>query len=175
MYTQDINTVSTVAANKAEVLNKHFGRFFMRTVMAGFYIVVATILSNVTAAVLYPTYPQFAKIAGALLFSIAIILIVFVGGELFTGNNMTMAIGAYDRKCSVKDVVKVWCVSYIGNFVGVFILSLIFVASGASKEILTNYFESFIDIKLLATPLELFLRECSAILWCVWLSGWEPE
>lgn len=158
MLNSDITSMSTAAYNKAEVCNKRFGKFFMRAVMAGFYIVVATILSNVTAAVLYPTYPQFAKLSGAFLFSIAIVLIVFIGGELFTGNNMTMAIGAYDKKCSIRDVIKVWCVSYVGNFVGAFVLAAIFVYSGASKAIMIDYYDNILPAKLMATPLELLLR-----------------
>lgn len=158
MYTSDINTVSQAAANKADMCNKKLGKFFIRSIMAGFYIVVAVLLSNITAAVLYPTYPQFAKIAGAVLFSIAIILIVFIGGELFTGNNMTMALGVYNRSCKIIDLIKVWVISYIGNFVGAFVFSGIFVASGASKQIITDYFNTFMTNKLSISPMELFLR-----------------
>lgn len=158
MYIQDIEVVSKAATNKAEMCSKHFGKYFTRSVIAGFYIVVATILSNISAAILFTTYPQFGKLLSSLLFSIAIILIVFIGGELFTGNNMTMAIGAYNRSCKISDVIKVWIVSYIGNFIGAFILSAMFVASNASKQILTDYYNSFINAKLSATPVELLLR-----------------
>ena len=123
-----------------------------------FFIVVATILSNVSAAVLYSTYPQFGKLLGAFLFSIAIVLIVFIGGELFTGNNMTMAMGAYAGTCTWKQVLKVWLVSYIGNFVGALFLSFLFVKSGASHQILVDYYNSFLAAKLSAPPMQLFLR-----------------
>lgn len=158
MLTGDVARVAQAAADKAAVCNQHLGRFLIRAMMAGFYIIVATILSNVTSAVLYPTYPQFGKLAGAFLFSIAIILIVFVGGELFTGNNMTMAMGAYSRTCSVKDVLKVWLFSYIGNFAGTLILGTIFVGSGASRQLMTDYYSQIITAKLSATPAELLLR-----------------
>lgn len=158
MYTRDIDAVGMAAANKAKVLKNKPAKFFLRAVMAGFYIVVATILSNVSAAVLYPVYPQFAKLTGAFLFSIAIILIVFIGGELFTGNNMTMAIGVYDKKCSVVDMIKVWLISYIGNFIGAFFLSAIFVGGNSCTSILKPYYESFLYGKLSASPVELVLR-----------------
>lgn len=158
MYTNDIEKVAQSAINKADIFKNKPGKYFIRAIMAGFYIVVATILSNVTAAVLFPTYPQFGKIFGAFLFSIAIVLIVFIGGELFTGNNMTMAIGFYNKSCSIIDVIKIWIVSYIGNFVGAFIFSFIFVESGASKQILIDYYNSFIFTKLSLTPMELLLR-----------------
>ena len=61
MLLTDVAKVAEAAKNKAELCNNHFEKYFMRAVMAGFYIVVATILSNVSAAVLYSTYPQFGS------------------------------------------------------------------------------------------------------------------
>ena len=130
MLTKDVETMAGAAHGKADICEHYPVKFFIRAIMAGFFIVVATILSNVSAAVLYSTYPQFGKLLGAFLFSIAIVLIVFIGGELFTGNNMTMAMGAYAGTCTWKQVLKVWLVSYIGNFVGAFFLSFLFVKSG---------------------------------------------
>lgn len=158
MLTKEVDSMGVVASNKAECCNNCMGKFFIKAIMAGFFIVVATILSNVSAAVLYPVYPEFSKLLGAFLFSIAIVLIVFIEGELFTGNNMTMAMGAYNHNCCVKDVVKVWVISYIGNFVGAFILGFIFVESGASHDIMVNYYNSFITAKLSIEPMQLFLR-----------------
>lgn len=158
MYISDIERVAVAAAGKAAVCRNHAGKYWVRSIMAGFYIVVAVILSNVTAAVLYPVAPEWGKVLSSLLFSIAIILVVFIGGELFTGNNMTMAIGFYDKKVNAWDVCRVWVNSYIGNFIGAFILSAIFVASGASKGILTDYYSTFIYAKLAISPLQLFLR-----------------
>lgn len=158
MYNSDIHQVAGAAAKKAAVSRKEAGKYWIRAIMAGFYIVVAVLLSHVTAAVLYPVAPEWGKVVSSLLFSIAIILVVFIGGELFTGNNMTMAIGFYDRKVSLREVGRVWGISYIGNFLGTFVLSVIFVGSGASKGILTDYYSSFIYTKLAVSPLQLFLR-----------------
>ena len=158
MLFSDVDAIAKAASNKAELCNNHFGKYFMRSIMAGFYIVVATILSNVSAAVLLPTYPQFGKLLGAFLFSIAIVLVVFMGGELFTGNNMVMAMGVYTKTCKVSDLVKTWVVSYIGNFVGSFILGSLLVLSNASHQLLVDYYNSFIYTKLSATPMELFVR-----------------
>ena len=99
------------------------------------------------------------------MFSIAVLLIVMVGGELFTGNNLVMAFGLLDKKVGWGDLGKVWVVSYIGNFVGCFILSLIFVGGGASGT--ADYFAGFIDGKLSIAPGQMFFR---AVL-CNFLSG----
>ena len=83
---------------------------------------------------------------------------VFLNGELFTGNNFVMAVGVYNKTVSVKDMVKVWVVSYIGNFVGAFLLSAMFVYSKASHTIMVDYYNSFIYSKISAGVPELLLR-----------------
>ena len=90
------------------------------------------------------------------MFAIAVLLISLVGGELFTGNNLVMAFGAYDKKVSWKDAGKVWFISYIGNFVGCVILSLIFVWAGAAGT--KDYFAGFIGAKLSIPVNEMFFR-----------------
>ena len=100
--------------------------------MAGFFIVVAMIFSNVVGNTFQSTDPAWGKLLGGIVFAIAVLLIVFIGAELFTGNNLVMAFGAYDKKVSWAQVGKVWLVSYIGNFVGCLILSVIFVLAGVA-------------------------------------------
>lgn len=67
-----------------------------------------------------------------------------------------MAFGAFDKKISWGDAAKVWVVSYIGNFVGCLILSLIFVWAGASGT--ADYFAGFIGNKLAIPAGQMFFR-----------------
>ena len=121
MLFSDVDAIAKAASNKAELCNNHFGKYFMRSIMA-------------------------------------IVLVVFMGGELFTGNNFVMAIGAYNKTVSVRDLIKVWVVSYIGNFAGAFILSGLFVYSKASHTIMVDYYNSFIYSKISAGSMELLVR-----------------
>ncbi|MDY5647643.1 MAG: formate/nitrite transporter family protein, partial [Lachnospiraceae bacterium] len=95
MFGEEIRQLSNSAADKYRRSREGFLSYMMSAAVAGFFIFVATILSNIASAMLMDVSPAAAKLAGAFLFSIAIILIVFIGGELFTGNNMTMAVGVY--------------------------------------------------------------------------------
>lgn len=158
MYTSDLESIAAGALNKSNLSKKQPFKFLMKAIVAGFYIVVATILSNVTAAVLYGTYPQWGRLIGSFLFATAIILIVFFNGELFTGNNMTMAIGVYQKKIKASDMVRVWVYSFVGNFIGCFILGAIFYYSNSCRDILRVYYESCIPGKLSLTPAEFFLK-----------------
>ena len=102
----DMDNISSAAEDKVEVCNHHLPFFFMRAIVAGFFIVVAVLLSHITAAILFPKHPEIARIFGSFLFGIAIVLIVFIGGELFTGNNMTMALGVCNKRIKIRDMLK---------------------------------------------------------------------
>ena len=51
MLTKDVETMAGAAQGKADICEHYPVKFFIRAIMAGFFIVVATILSNVSAAV----------------------------------------------------------------------------------------------------------------------------
>ena len=156
MNYEDVQKVSNAAKAKSNLVNTNFFKYFIRAVMAGFFIDVAMIYSNVVGNVFSKTMPEWGKFVGALVFSIAVLLISFVGGELFTGNNMVMAFGAYDKQVSWKEAGKVWGVSYLGNFVGCAILALLFVGAGASGT--ADYFAGFIGNKLSIPLGQMFFR-----------------
>lgn len=156
MNYEDVQKLSNAANGKITLLNTNFGKYFMRAIMAGFFIDVAMIFSNVVGNVFSGTFPEWGKFLGAFVFSIAVLLISMVGGELFTGNNLVMAFGAYDKKVSWGDVGKVWGISYIGNFVGCLIFALIFVWAGASGT--ADYYAGFINNKLSIPVGQMFFR-----------------
>ncbi len=158
MFVSDLNSMASAAVSKYDVCKNDPKKYFMRAIVAGFWIDVAMILSNVCAAVFYSTNPAVGKLLAAFTFPLAIILIVFIGGELFTGNNMTMAVGVYQKKCTWAQAIRVWVMSYVGNFVGAFLIAFLFVMSTASLGIITEYVNSFIMGKLELSPLELVLR-----------------
>lgn len=158
MYASDVNQISNVAVEKYRIAKEEPKTYLMRSIVAGFYLVIAIILSNVTAAVFYERAPEVGKFLASMLFPTAIVLIVFVGGELFTGNNMVMALGVYDKKCTWMQTMRVWVMSYIGNFIGVSIFSFLFIKSGASKAILAEYLSHAVMSKLEITPVEMLTR-----------------
>ena len=146
MVYDDVLKISKAAIAKAELLKNHFGKYFMRSIMAGFFIIAAMIFSNVVGNVFSATEPAWGKLLSSSVFALAVLLLSMIGGELFTGNNFVMAFGAFDKKVSWKDVFKIWGVSYIGNFIGCVILGIVFVLAGAAGT--ADYYAAFIPNKL---------------------------
>ena len=57
----DVQKFSEAAVNKAKLLKEHPGKYFLRAVMAGFFIVVAMIFSNVVGNTFQSTDPAWGK------------------------------------------------------------------------------------------------------------------
>lgn len=72
MNYEDVQKLSGAALNKVNLLKSDFIKYFMRAIMAGFFIDVAMIYSNVVGNVFSKTMPEQGKFLGALVFSIAV-------------------------------------------------------------------------------------------------------
>lgn len=158
MYNKDIEVMTNLAKKKYNNADKYPGKYIMRAIVTGFYVIVAIILSYTTAGILNPKYPEVAKITVAGTFSLALALIVFLNGELFTGNNLIMCSGIYAGETTFKMAFKVWIYSYFGNLIGSIIISYIFIKSGASFDIIRAYIEPIINTKISLGIPQLILR-----------------
>ena len=67
-------------------------------------------------------------VAGAI-FPVGLMLITFIGGELFTGNCLT-AMGAYDKRFSWGKVARDLCIVWLSNLVGALIIVFLTYYSG---------------------------------------------
>lgn len=158
MYKSDVKVIADSAVVKYELSKNDPKKYFLRAVIAGFFLVVAIILSYVSSALFHDTNPAAGKILCGFLFPTAIILILFIGGELFTGNNMTMSVGVFEKRLTWKMAARVWVLSYIGNFVGSVLLGFLFAKSGASKEVLSVYLKEVVTAKLSIPAYQMVLR-----------------
>ncbi len=70
-----------------------------------------------------------AKLVGAALFPVGLMLVVLCGGELFTGNNL-LTLALMDKKITPAQLLRSWGVVYLGNFLGSVLLALLLANSG---------------------------------------------
>ena len=74
----DVQKFSEAAVKQSKAAEKNTrGKYFLRAVMAGFFIVVAMIFSNVVGNTFQSTDPAWGKLLGGIVFAIAVLLIVF--------------------------------------------------------------------------------------------------
>lgn len=154
----DMSSVAAAGAAKLEYSRTHPGRYLSRAAVAGAYIMIGSIISTLSAAWFYTSNIGLAKLLGAATFATALILIVLLGGELFTGANFVMGISLYENSVSIAGAIRIWVFCYIGNFIGIFLLALLISGSGASADYFASYLALVVPAKLSGTWYALLLK-----------------
>ena len=153
----DIENITKAGIGKIELAKADPFKFFMRSCMAGAYLAIAAILSFSLGA-LFQHDVALSKTLVAGSFGIGLALIVFLGGELFTGNCFTTIMPVYTKRKKLTELVPAWVICYAGNCVGSAIICALFISSGALKDALTTYLTSSIAAKLNFDLMELFIK-----------------
>eukprot|EP00026_Physarum_polycephalum_P006273 Phypoly_transcript_06315.p1 GENE.Phypoly_transcript_06315~~Phypoly_transcript_06315.p1 ORF type:complete len:366 (+),score=49.04 Phypoly_transcript_06315:659-1756(+) len=87
-------------------------------IMAGMYVGLGGIFALSVSQNLPTTDPGFQKLVLGILFSFALVLIIFMGGELFTGNTMYMTLGVLSKKITFSQMGLNLVVVYFTNWAG---------------------------------------------------------
>ena len=70
-----------------------------------------------------------AKLTGAALFPVGLMMVILCGAELFTGNNL-LTLALMDKKITAGKMLKNWVIVYIGNLIGSVLLAFLLAKSG---------------------------------------------
>lgn len=158
MTKSEIHNIALVAKRKQDMCANTPARYLTRSAVAGFYIFVGTLISNLSAAWFYVDQPGVAKLLGSFSFATALILIVLLGSELFTGSNLVMGVGLYEGTVTPTQAARLWVMCWIGNLTGIVLLSVLFAGSGSSGELMASYLAITVPGKLTAPWYQLILR-----------------
>ena len=153
-----VNAIARAGMEKYRTARQHPARYLAGAALAGAFIFIGVLLSSLSVAWLYTDCLPLARLLGAATFSAALILVVLLGGELFTGCNLVMGVALYENKISPAALLRVWVLAYVGNFIGILVLSLLLAGSGASRDLLGAYLAITVPAKLEAAWYMLLLR-----------------
>lgn len=103
------------------------GRMILLGIMAGAFIALGGATSSTAAHAI--TNVGLARLISGIIFPVGLMLIVFLGGELFTGNCL-IAITVLDKRTSWKRLVYNLVVVYFSNLIGALIIDALVVFSG---------------------------------------------
>jgi len=103
---------AAAAGNKTRCLFGNPLGYLVLSMLAGIYVGFGIVLIFAIGAPLMAADSPAAKLAMGDSFGIALSLVIIAGSELFTGNNMVMAIGLLRRTVSPWAVGSVWLVSF---------------------------------------------------------------
>lgn len=127
MFKETKEALSGAAIKKVAFYKSSIGKYLVASSWAGAYVGLGIILIMVVGGYANAVGSGYTKVFMGLSFGIALSLVIMAGSELFTGNNMVLLVGALDKKVTWLDAVKIWVMSYIGNFIGSFMIGGLFV------------------------------------------------
>ena len=104
MFKPDFTKTANGSMAKLKMLNKNTLGYGMLSVLAGAFIGVGVLLAF-TIGGLMAGAPS-TKVIMGLSFGVALSLVVMAGAELFTGNNMEMAMGVQEEKVTLAATIK---------------------------------------------------------------------
>lgn len=95
--------------------------------MAGGFIALGAATSN--AAIHNISNTGLAKVLAGCIFPVGLMMIVFIGGELFTGDCL-MIDDVVDKRITVLEMIKTLCIVFFSNMAGALIIAVLVYLSG---------------------------------------------
>ena len=167
------DVISNALENGRNKANMRTQRLIILSILGGAYIALGGALSLI-AGYGFPESPAaLQKIISGCVFPIGLILIVILGGELFTGNNAMLIPAFMNRDYGIGGVVRNWTIVYFGNFMGAlaFAWLMVYLTGLTAGDPYHSAIIKVAETKVSLSWLTVFLRGIGAN-WCVCLAVW---
>jgi nitrite transporter NirC len=151
MHHSDVIKIAEQSKAKAAFLDTMPMGYVILSALAGVYLGFGITLIFSIGAPFAAVGAAAQKLIMGCTFGMALTLVIFAGSELFTGNNMTCAVGALNRTISWATVGRIWVVSFAGNLLGSLSLAWLVAQSG----VLSHPPQSDVLMKVAATKMNL--------------------
>lgn len=127
MFFEAVEKVANAGASKSNFLKNSFGKYFVLSTFAGFFVGLGILLIFSIGGLAAPVIgPLGARTLMGVCFGVALSLVIMCGSELFTGNNFVMTISTLSKKTTWTDTIKLWVVCYFGNLAGSILCGYLF-------------------------------------------------
>lgn len=156
MYQEMIEKITAAALTKEGLLKKGLLRYLILSAFAGMFVGLGIILIFTIGGTVGDT--PFKKVLMGVSFGIALSLVLMVGSELFTGNNLIMTVGSLEKKVSWATTLKIWVYSFFGNLAGSLFVAALFVMTGLASGGVGEFILKISATKMSAPFMELFFR-----------------
>jgi formate/nitrite transporter len=94
--------------------------------LAGAFIALGFLLDLHVSTMIPPAWASLGNLLGAAVFPLGLILVILAGGELLTGNMMTLPIALFSRQVSLGAVVRNWVLVTFANLLGALFIAYFF-------------------------------------------------
>jgi nitrite transporter len=154
------------ALKKKALLQDDPLKYWIRAGLAGVYIGFGIMVSYRLGEGFYDVHSPATYLISSIFFGIALVLIIYGGAELFTGNTMVFAMSTLAGKTTARDMFENWGISYIGNFIGAFFFAMVIAFTGLfSSPEKSQFIMEAAGAKMSTPAYQLFFRG----MLCNWL------
>ncbi|MBU8908670.1 formate/nitrite transporter family protein [Desertibacillus haloalkaliphilus] len=172
MFTETLEALNKMALTKKKLLEASIFKYVLAACLAGAYVGLGIVLIFSVGAPLADISSPITSLLMGVSFAVALILVIFAGAELFTGNNMVYTVSTLSGVTTWRDTIVNWFWCYLGNLIGAAALVLLIFGSGIFSGIGGSHLlMTTAETKMSAGTLELFIRGilCN---WLVCLAIW---
>ncbi len=119
MPSTEMKSQKDIVMTLAEVGRKKTQRAPLTLVLVGLLAGVALAFASIATQSVTCHFDNAgaARVVNALLFPFGLCIIIYMGGELFTGNSLIL-VSILEKKATVKGMLYNWFWVYLGNFIG---------------------------------------------------------
>ncbi|HWO97505.1 MAG TPA: formate/nitrite transporter family protein [Bacillus sp. (in: firmicutes)] len=163
-----------IALMKKQYLQSSLVQYIIRAALSGVYVGFGVMLSFRLGEMFADAKSPATSLITGLFFGIALVLIIYGGAELFTGNTMTFTMSTLKGATSWKDAFENWLACYTGNLIGAVFFASVIMATGLfNNPDNTQLLIGLVEGKINTPSAQLFFR---AVLcnWLVCLAVWIP-
>ena len=150
MFKDEFQAVVNAGVSKINFLKRSPGKYFVASMLAGAFVGFAVLVAFSIGGMMAGN--PASKIVMGMAFGSALSFVVMAGSELFTGNNFVMTASFLYKKINVIDVLKLWGLCWLGNFVGSLILGYIFLKtdlySGSTLEAMNSAAQAKVSLTI---------------------------
>lgn len=173
MFKDEYKALANGAKGKLNLLNNNPLGYFVSSMVAGLFICFGNVIFLASGSTLKEAGSPAWKIIACVCFAAALSFVIMAGSELFTGNNLAMAAGAFKGTVTWGEAIKVWIVCYIGNLVGSVLSAFAYFLTGhPSGEAMSAHITGIVAAKMTCPLVPLLFRAilcntlvCIAV-WC---------
>jgi len=130
MFENDVINLGGTAKAKISFMENNPVGFFLMSMMAGLYIGIGSMFMGVVGGVLSGAGSAAVKLVTGIIFSVGLCMVVICGAELFTGSNLVISMGMFQKVISAVKGIRFWIICWIGNLAGSVLTAVLFTFTG---------------------------------------------
>ncbi len=162
MKEQDISLMTTIkksATKKLDLLENSPLRFIYRSILACLFLAIGTSVAVMAAEKVDHFGEGLGKFVYAFLFSISLVMILYMNAELGTSNMMYTSVGTIKRVFPWGKGLKVLTYTVLFNFVGAVLVSFLLSQTMVFQDLSPDhYLFTMVDSKLAKDPMTIFIE-----------------